>query len=339
MNLDFPKVIFGTSSLGNLYTALSFEKKMQIVSKIVEHSIGPVVFDCAGKYGAGHALESLSKCLETLDVNPANVIISNKLGWYRTELTTPEPTFEPGVWCDIKHDAVQKISYQGIIECFEQGNMLLGKYKPQLLSVHDPDEYLANAETIEEQEKLFQDILDAYRALYDLKKEHNILIGVGAKSWKSIQRISRQINLDWVMFANSMTIKNHPQELLDFMEELRVKGVKIINSAVFQAGFLTGGEYYDYKIIKADTEENKAIFKWREDFFEICEQFGVTPASACVQFALSVPGVTSVALNTNNPERIEENVKIAYEKLPAMFWLTMKQKGLIANDYKLPEYA
>lgn len=335
MNLDFPKVIFGTSSLGNLYTALSFEKKMQIVSKIVEHSVGPVVFDSAGKYGAGFALESLSKCLETLGVDPANVIISNKLGWYRTELTTPEPTFEPGVWCDIKHDAVQKISYQGIIECFEQGNMLLGNYKPQLLSVHDPDEYLANAETIEEQEKLFQDILDAYRALYDLKKEHNILIGVGAKSWKSIQRISRHINLDWVMFANSMTIKNHPQELLDFMEELQAKGVKIINSAVFQAGFLTGGEYYDYKIIKADTEENKAIFKWREDFFEICEQFDVTPALACVQFALNVPGVTSVALNTNNPERVEENVKMAYEKVPAEFWLAMKQKGLITNDHKL----
>lgn len=98
--------------------------------------------------------------------------------------------------------------------------MLLDKYKPQLLSVHDPDEYMANEETIEEHEKLFQDILDAYRALYDLKKEHIIPIGVGAKSWKSIQRISRQINLDWVMFANKMTIKNHPKELVNFMEEL-----------------------------------------------------------------------------------------------------------------------
>ena len=42
---------------------------------------------------------------------------------------------------DLKHDAVQDISYQGILDCYEQGNTLLGKYQARLVSVHDPDEY------------------------------------------------------------------------------------------------------------------------------------------------------------------------------------------------------
>ena len=55
---------------------------------------GVAVFDSAGKYGAGLALEVLGKALEELGVPPEKVLISNKLAWKRVPLTTPEPTFE-----------------------------------------------------------------------------------------------------------------------------------------------------------------------------------------------------------------------------------------------------
>ena len=116
-----------------------------------------------------------------------------------------------------------------------------------------------------------------------------------------IERIARDVDLDWVMFANSMTIFRHPPELLAFMDTLHKKGVGIINSAVFNAGFLTGGRYFDYKPIKPDTAENQRIFKWRDDFFALCRKYGVEPAAACVHFAMSPPGVTAVSLNTSNP--------------------------------------
>ena len=38
-------------------------------------------------------------------------MISNKLAWKRAPLLTDEPTFEPGAWVNIKHDAVQDISW------------------------------------------------------------------------------------------------------------------------------------------------------------------------------------------------------------------------------------
>src|SRR5215207_4508930 len=189
VSIDLPPVIFGTSGLGNLFVALDEQAKLEIVKECVRLSKGKVVFDSAGKYGAGLALETLGKCLKKLNVHPDNVIISNKLAWLRTELKTEEPTFEPGVWKNLKHDAVQKISYDGIMECFEQGNQLLCGYIPQMVSVHDPDEYLATAKDKQHADELYKDILDAYRALYDLKQEGKVqAIGVGAKEWRTVKR-------------------------------------------------------------------------------------------------------------------------------------------------------
>lgn len=333
-----PSVIFGTSGLGNLYVALEDDVKKEIVKEFITHSSRPAVFDSAGKYGAGLALESLGKSLKALGVRQEDVMISNKLGWYRTELTAPEPTFEPGVWRNLKHDAIQKISYEGILECFEQGNELLQGYVPQLVSVHDPDEYVGRAKDDQEYKKLYQDVLDGYKALADLKKEGKVkAIGVGAKDWRIIQTIEKDVALDWVMIANSMTIISHPKELLSFMQHLKDKNIRIINSAVFNGGFLVGGDYYNYKPVKEDTEEGKVLLQWRKEFFAMCDKYGITPAKACAQFGLNAPGVVSIAVSTTKPQNVKRNLEMLENRIPAEFWLEMKRKGLISEEYMLPD--
>jgi len=112
--LSVPQIIYGTSYLGNLYTALPYEDKLALMQKWYECTEKPVVIDSAGKYGAGLALEIIGRGLEDLGIAPEDIIISNKLGWYRIPLETPEPTFEPGAWADIENDARQTFSYEGI---------------------------------------------------------------------------------------------------------------------------------------------------------------------------------------------------------------------------------
>jgi len=332
--LGIPPIIFGTSGLGNLFVALDETLKHNVIKECINLSSGTVVFDSAGKYGAGLALETLGRCLKRLNVKPEEVIISNKLGWLRTELITEDPTFEPGIWKGLKYDAVQKISYDGIMECFEQGNQLLDGYIPQMVSVHDPDEYLAKAKDEKHSQQLYGDILDAYKALYDLKHQRKIKgIGVGAKDWKTIQKIVDDVPLDWVMIANSLTIKTHPKELLDFVADLDNKGIYIINSAVFHSGFLVGGNYYDYKLLQSDLPENKSLLRWRQDFFQVCKEFAIKPAEACVQFALNIPGIKSVALNTTSVKRVKENIEMVDVKIPLEFWETLRGHGLTKVDY------
>jgi D-threo-aldose 1-dehydrogenase len=264
------------------------------------------------------------------------VIISNKLGWLRTELKTEEPSFEKGVWMDIHHDAQQAISAGGIILCLEQGNQLLGgKYRPRMLSVHDPDEYLAGAgKDSELRKKLYRDILGAYNALFELKKsDSSISIGVGAKDWKVIREISEDIDLDWAMFANSLTLFSHPADLVSFITELHERGVTIINSAVFNAGFLTGGDFFNYRRAESDNPEFRKIFSWRDSFFRICGEYSVRPSHACIRFGLSHPAVASVALNTSNPEHVKRNAGEVQNEVPAEFFTAMKSQGLIDKKY------
>jgi D-threo-aldose 1-dehydrogenase len=334
--IKIPVIIFGTSALGNLYHALDKATKLSIVRECLQSMDGPVMFDSAGKYGAGLALEELGQILSVLNVDPEKVIISNKLGWLRTELTANEPGFEKGVWMDIHHDAKQTISARGIISCREQGNQLLGeKYRPRLLSVHDPDEYLAAAgDDSELRLKLYDNILDAYKALFDMKKtDGSLAIGVGAKDWKVIQQISKDIDLDWVMFANSLTLYRHPGKLVSFMTGLHKKGVTIINSALFNAGFLIGGNYFDYHLLNPDDPKNNRVFRWRELFFKICDEFSVRPSHACIRFGMSHPAVAAVALNTSNPDHIKMNIEEVQNEVPAEFFSAMKNQGLIDKEY------
>lgn len=327
-----PSIVFGSSDLGNLYRAMPLEEKYEIIKKCVDLTVPNTVFDSAGKYGAGLALEVLGECLHQLDIPADNIIISNKLGWVRSPLIGSEPTFEPGVWKDISHDAIQRISYDGILACFEEGNQLLKHYVPQLVSVHDPDEYLAAAKNPSEEERRFEDILEAYRALYDLKKQGLIVgVGVGAKDWRVIPRIFNEVDLDWVMIANSLTVYHHPKPLLDFIERLRAKQVGIINAAVFQGGFLVGGDHFNYLPIRPDTPENVALLNWRKSFFDVCQSFEIAPSHACIQFGLSVPGVSSVALSTVDQNNVMENFRATRERIFPKFWEEMKDRKLISN--------
>lgn len=330
--LHVPKIIFGTSCLGNLYQAIPHETKRRIVQEWFTHVEAPVALDAAGKYGAGLALEELGRCLRELGVDGKDVVLSNKLGWKRVPLRTPEPTFEPGAWVDIAHDAEQQITYDGILACYHQGCELLGEdYGVSLVSVHDPDEYIAAADGSDRAGRL-DDVRGAYRALEELKQRGEVCgVGVGAKDWRVIRELAEHVDFDWVMFACSLTPYCHSSELLDFMERLHRRNVGMMNSAVFNAGFLLGGEFFDY--IRPTKESHPELFRWRERFFALCETHRVSPATACIQFGLSVPGVTAVALNTSKPRRVKDNVAAFGQTIPREFWAAMKERKLIASDF------
>lgn len=331
--LELPRIIFGSSALGNLYEAVPYERKRAIVGKWIHHQPEVTVIDSAGKYGAGLALECIGSCLKDLNVDPERVLISNKLGWKRVPLGSENAKFEENVWVGIGHDAMQNFSYEGILECYEQGNELLGDYTARLVSVHDPDEYLESAKTPEEAEQFYRNILESYRALADLRASGKVLgIGVGSKDWTIIKRLFDDgVPLDWVMFANSFTLYSHPQDVADFMEQLNRARITIVNSAVFNAGFLIGSEWFDYK--KVTPEGRPELFEWRERFNKLCNEYGITPALACCQFALSPPGVSSLALNTSKPERVADNVALVNTPIQHEFWRALKDSQLLDDDY------
>jgi len=333
--LEVPPIIYGTSFMGNLYQELPAETKLEIMKKWFDVSETKPMIDTAGKYGAGLALEVIGKGLKELGVDKDDIIISNKLGWYRIPLTTDEPTFEPGAWVNLKYDAVQKISYSEILECWEQGCELLGGYyKPQVVSVHDPDEYLFAATDPADRTKRLNDIIGAYKALFELKEKGEVkAVGIGAKDWLTIKELYEYVKFDWVMFANKLTIYHHPPEIVVFIEKIHNEGVGIIDSAIFNGGFLTGGDFFDYRKINPSVTEDQKLLAWREKFYAICEDYHILPGDACLKFAFAMPQISAVALNPSKPSRINRNVGLLNSELPAEFWSELKRQGIIHTQF------
>ena len=338
--LTVPTIIHGTSFMGNLYQELTEEVKLELMKLWFQVSETTPMIDCAGKYGAGLALEVIGGGLKKLGIAKDDILISNKLGWFRVPLTSSEPTFEPGAWVNLKFDAVQKISYQGILDCWEQGCELLGGYyRPQLVSVHDPDEYLFAAKNPEDRKKRLKDVLEAYRALFELKERGEVkAVGIGAKDWLTIQELYELVEFDWVMFANKLTIYHHPPEIIDFIERLHRDGVGIINSAIFNAGFLTGGDYFDYRKIDPNLEEDIKLLDWRRRFFAVCERYDISPGDACLKFALAMPQVSAVALNPSKPSRILRNLEILKSRIPSEFWKALKEEKLVGEHFPISNF-
>lgn len=68
-------------------------------------------------------------------------------------------------------------------------------------------------------------------------------------------------------------------------------------------------------------------------FRALCNEHDVPPAVACIQFALSPPGVVSIALNTSQPDHVSRNVESIQTSVPAEFWSAAKIAGLIDSEY------
>ncbi len=333
-SLEMPRVVFGATCLGNLFVAMTDEQKLDLIREWFQQIPKPVAIDTAGKYGAGLSLEVLGRELAALNIKPDEVIISNKLAWRRTPLKGHEPTFEPGVWVDLEHDAVQDISHDGILRCHEDGCRMLGKYTPKLVSVHDPDEYLAAAQSGEDRNRRLDDICNAYRALEKLRDAGAVAgVGIGAKDWRIVRELDEYCRFDWVMMANSFTIMNHPPELLDFITSLHRRNIALINSAVTHGGFLVGGRFLDYREIDPDDANDVKCLEWRQQFTAACQQYNLSPYDVAVAFGVSHPAVTSVALSTSKSTRVDSMVAAVNNQPNPAIWEELRTRGLIDSDY------
>jgi D-threo-aldose 1-dehydrogenase len=135
------------------------------------------------------------------------------------------------------------------------------------------------------------------------------------------------------MIAGCLTVMNHPAELVAFLTSLAEKQIAVVNSGIFHAGFLVGGGSFDDRLVSPEHTADQRLFAWRKSFVALCHGHGVSPAHACIQFALSLPGIVAVALDTSHPDRVGENVESVLQSIPEAFWASMKEERLLAADY------
>src|SRR4029078_92844 len=107
------------------------------------------------------------------------------------------------------------------------------------------------------------------------------------------------------------TLMRHSPAVLASMEELASQQVPVIVSGVFDGGFLPGSNARDGRAVNGDDPADRSVLAWRTSFAALCHGHGVTPTQACIQFALSGPGVVAVLLNSSHPDRVAQSVDFA----------------------------
>jgi D-threo-aldose 1-dehydrogenase len=201
-----------------------------------------------------------------------------------------------------------------VADDWEKSCRLLGsKYRPKLVSVCDADE-------------------NAWRAVGELKSA-GLVIGAGVATRDFGALISLAPSPDWMVLTGGLTLMRHRAGLLASMAELAARQIPIIVSGVFDGGFLVGSNRLDGRVPSAEDPADRSLLTWRTSFVALCHGHGVTPAQACIQFALSRPGVVAVLLNSSHPDRVAENASYVQRLVPDLFWASMKEEGLLATDY------
>lgn len=206
-------------------------------------------------------------------------------------------------------------------ECWERCCRLLGEaYRPKLISVLGGDE-------------------GAWLAASDLKAAGKVH-GVGvvaetaqvATSADARQRLLAR-EFDWFTVVGGCTIMRHPPESTSLLFEIVQRQIPVIATSIFEAGFLVGGSKLDGHAVRFEDESDRSLIAWRKSFVALCDGHGITPAHACIQFALSLPGVAAVRLESTYRDRVSDNIRAAVTKVPENFWLSMKEEGLLEADY------
>ncbi len=333
--LSVPPIVFGGGALGDVRRVTADQTKREICGQWFGHIEPPVVIDAPSRHAAGRALEVLGRTLDWLEIAAENVIIGVRLGWLRAAPPTTPAADELEVGFPVTHDVVERVGYDGMFDGWEEACRLLGGYVPRLVSVDGLDVLLAAGTSPEDRDRRFQDVLEAYRALGELRAVGKVTgVGAVASDWRVMRAIDEAVGLDWVMPCGAVTVVRHPPEVLRWLADLEARDVAVIGAGLLHGGFLAGGSRFDGRALHAERDEaDRRLVGWRKSFVALCEGHGVTPVQACTQFALVVPGVVAARLESTYPDRVAENVDAAVRQVPGVFWGSMQEEGLLEEDY------
>jgi D-threo-aldose 1-dehydrogenase len=318
--LRVPPIVFGAAAIGNASRVLPQQTREAICCEWFRHVEPPVAIDVAENRGGCLALETIGRLLCRLEIPPEDVIISLKIGG-------PNQTV---------FDLDQAQLFDRFVTRWEECcRQLGGQHRPRLVSLSGLDEYLAAATSATDRDRRQAVVLEAYRSLQVLKASGQAAgIGLYARDWRIVQTLVADMSLavDGILLSRGLTLLHHPPELLDFVAVLQRRGIGVIHSGVFHAGFLLGRSNFEGRLLHADDPADRSLIAWRKSFVALCEGHGVRPTEACIHFVLRTPGISAVALETSRPDRIAELVAAVLRKPPDSFWASLKEEGLLAAN-------
>jgi D-threo-aldose 1-dehydrogenase len=317
--LRVPPIWFGACALGDARHMLPDQTKRKLVTEWFKQVAPPVVIDVGGDDACRRdALVYLGHALTRLAIAPEEVVICIRLG-------------EPGADSE---------AYNGdaLVDLWYEDCRLLGSYVPKLVLLERPDTFVTAVTEPGERSRRIGIFRKSIGALSKLKSESEI-VGVGAsiRDVSLAEQLVVAAELDWLKLVGGCSVMSHPPEVLAMLRGCERRRVPVVTADLFESGFLVGSDMLDSRPFGPHHPDNERLAKWRKSFTALCHGHGITPAHAAIQFALSLPAVVAVSLNTARPERVAENAASACTAVPDAFWWSLKEESLVGDDFPLPK--
>lgn len=214
---------------------------------------------------------------------------------------------------------VQLAANRAVQECWDKSCRLLGDvYRPNLIVAAAGDE-------------------EGWQVARSLRDSGRILAAGIRISGQEVATATEHVpydEVDYIQLVGGCTVMRHSPEVISLLQDLD-RRIPVVLSGMFDGGFLVGGNRLDGRVLNSEDSADRSILAWRKSFVALCDGHGISPAHACIQFALSLPGVIAVRLDSTYADRVAENVRSAYTPVPVNFWGSMKEEGLLSRDYPL----
>jgi len=312
--LDTPPIWFRADFMDSTVRVIPDQTKHVICAEWFHRVSPPVVVEIP--YGnERHTGVELRRTLRRHDVAPRNVVVNLSMN-------------DSGVsWSAANRDATQAW-YDKV--CTPLGEA----YAPRLVTLAGCEESLNTSASHANRASGSKWTLEAVHSITELKTAGRIAgVGIRCNDWRIAKELCNAAQLDFIVLVGSITIMRHPPELIEFLTSLAERQIPVIGAGVFHGGFLVGGPHFDNRKMNPSDSANQSLFAWRKAFTSLCHGHGVRPAHACIQFALSAPGVAAVSLSTGHSDRVAENVDSVVNRIPATLWASMKEERLLEEDY------
>lgn len=309
----------GGAPLGNLYAAVDDAA----AERTVQHAwnLGVRYFDTAPHYGQGLSEQRFGRALAAHARD--DFILSTKVGRL-LEANAQAPRDQFGYVQALPYTARFDYSAAGTLRSLEDSLARLNLSRIDIAYIHDIDVRTHGAE----QPARFREAMEgAYRALERLRSAGVVrAIGLGVNEWEVCHDALAHGDFDCFMLAGRYTLLDQ-SAAPTLMPACRARGVQLVLAGAYNSGILATGAVAGARF---DYQAADAVMLQRVRRIEaVCDTFGVPLRAAALQYLRGAPCLATVVVGGRSPEEIEDSVRMARHPVPAEFWQTLVQQGLL----------
>jgi D-threo-aldose 1-dehydrogenase len=313
---------FGATAIGGMYEEVSDDQASAVVDAAWDQGIR--YYDAAPQYGRGRGGLRLGAGLARRPRD--EYVLSTKVGRLLRSDAPPNPDdFGPdGLPFDKGTPDVATVydySRDGVLTSIEESLARLGKDRLDIVYVHDPDNYVAEA------------LAGAFPALIELREQGVIsAVGAGMNQTAALEIFARETDPDLFLLAGRYTLLE--QGALDtFLPLCAERGIAVIAGGAYNSGLLADpnpGTHYNYLPAPQPLIERAVALR------AVCERHGVPLKAAAIQFPAAHPVVAAVLTGARRDSELTENIDLFDRPIPAELWPDLRAEGLLDERAPVP---